>query len=371
VATLAETRLKNAMRWPDLIGVNKIGRSLLLTTVAAALAAAPASIVSAGADPTDVTGSVRAIAERAAESAVEEQTLLQIATASNLDAADRAEIEARIRTVDARGVDLLGQLDRLGVDLTQAIRISLGPLPPVADRAFQPDVSVPAAAVYEAATADLLRIASTPDAVTNAPSSSNSPAFGLLAVAALALLALGAAALGNSLRRHPEADELAAMAWSDGLTGLANRRRLDADLARHDDGERPTAAIMVDIDHFKEINDTFGHTFGDEVLREVGEALAKQVRYDDIVYRYGGEEFCVLLPGASTADANDVADRIVSAAHGIELPDGRHVTVSVGVAGTSHGDISGAVRRADLALYSAKEHGRDRAVASDDHAVGV
>jgi diguanylate cyclase (GGDEF)-like protein len=216
-----------------------------------------------------------------------------------------------------------------------------------------------------------MRIAATPSAVANTPTSSSSSALGLLAVAALALLALGAAALGNSLRRRPDADELAMMAWSDGLTGLANRRRLDADLARHDDSDRPTAAIMVDIDRFKEINDLFGHAYGDEVLREVGDALSKQVRHDDIVYRYGGEEFCILLPGASPVDANAIADRIVGAVRGVELPNGRNVTVSVGVASASTGDATGAVHRADRALYSAKERGRDRVVASDDRTVGV
>jgi len=348
--------------------VNKIGHTLFLATVAAALATVPAATVGAAGD---VSGSVQVIAERAAEVAAEEQSLLQISTASNLDAAGRAEVEARIRAVDARGVELLDQLDRLDVDLTQAIRIGLGPLAPAEDRTRQPEVYVPSPAVYAAATSDLLRIAATPDAVTNAPTSSSSPAFGLLAVAALALLALGAAALGNSLRRHPEADELAAMAWSDGLTGLANRRRLDADLARHDSGDRPTAAIMVDIDHFKEINDRFGHAFGDEVLRKVGDAIAEQVRFDDVVYRYGGEEFCVLLPGASTDDAAAVAERIVDVARGVELPGGGNVTVSVGIARASQGDATGAVRRADVALYTAKERGRDRAVASDDHPAAV
>jgi diguanylate cyclase (GGDEF)-like protein len=345
--------------------VNPFGRSLLLSSVAVAGAFLPGAAMAADSDA-DVAGSVRTIAEEAAETAAEEQTLLRLASASNLDDAARADVEARIHTVDARGMELLTQLDRLDVDLTQAIRISLGELASTEDRTARPELFAPAAAVYEAATADLLRIAETPDAVTNAPNSSNSPAFGLLAVAALALLALGAAALGNSLRRRPDSDELTAMAWSDGLTGLANRRRLDADLAEHDGGARPTAAIMVDIDHFKEINDRYGHAFGDEVLRTVGEAIAKQVRHDDVVYRYGGEEFCVLLPGATPVDATAVAQRIVTAARTVELPDGRHVTVSVGVAGASRGDATGAIRRADRALYSAKELGRDRAVASDE-----
>lgn len=341
--------------------MNQFGRSLLLAAATAALVVAPATTTATASGAADVEGPVRAIAERAAAVTVEERTLLEVSTATDLGSAARAEIESRIRAVDARGVELLGQLDRLDVDLTEAIRTSLGPLASVEERTLRPDAFVPPSAVYEAATADLLRIAAAPSAVTNAPSSSSSPAFGLLAVAAVALLALGAAALGNSLRRRPEADEVARMAWSDGLTGLANRRRLDADLARFDDGELPTAAIMVDIDHFDGITDTFGHTVGDDVLRRVGDALSKQVRYDDVVYRYGDEEFCVLLPGASANDADDIAERIVRAARSVELPDGRTITVSVGVADGRHADATEAVRRADAALTAAKDDGRARA----------
>lgn len=341
--------------------MKNIGRSLLLATAAITLAGVvPASLATAAAD---VTGSVRAIAERAAEVVVEEQTLLEMTAVTDLDLGERAELEARIRTVDARGVELLTQLDRLDVDLSQATRIGLGELAPVEDRLREPDVYVPSAAVYEAATADLMRIAETPGAVTSTPPSSSSPAFGLLAVAAISLLALGAAALGNSLRREPDPTELETMAWSDGLTGLANRRKLDADLSRHDGARIETSAIMVDIDHFKEINDTYGHALGDEILRRVGSLLSQQVRFDDVVYRYGGEEFCILLPGATCQDAHDVADRIVGAVRGIQLPDGRNVTVSVGVAETC-GDATSAVARADRALYAAKERGRDQAIAN-------
>ena len=341
------------------------GHTFLLTLVGLGIVAAPTSVTAASTE----IDSVRALAERAAELTAEERTLLEMST-PDLDVVDRASIEARIQTVDAQGAEVLAQLDRLDVELTQAIRVTLGPLASVAQRVEQPSVFVPTPAVYEAATTDLLRIAATPDAVTNVPQHSNSPAFGLLAVASLSLLALGAAALGNSLRRRPD-DDLAAMAWSDGLTGLANRRRLDVDLERHDNGDRRTAAIMIDIDHFKDINDTFGHAYGDDVLRRVGEALSRQVRSDDVVYRYGGEEFCVLLPGASASDASDIADRIVSAVRAIELPHDRTVTVSVGVADTAAGDASGAVQLADQALYAAKGRGRDRAVASDEHPIAV
>lgn len=347
--------------------MKNIGRPIALATMAVVFAGVvPTSTASAA---PDVTGSVRAIAERAAELAAEEQALLEMAADPNLDDTARAELESSIRTVDARGVELLTQLDRLHVDVTQAIRTSLGPLAPTDDRAIRPDLFVPAATVYQAAIADLERIAETPEAVSRTPTTSSSPAFGLLAVAAVSLLALGAAALGNSLRRQPDVGKLQPMAWSDGLTGLANRR-LDADLCRHDGDDKPTAAIVVDIDHFHEINDTYGPALGDEILRRVGSSLARQVRYDDVVYRYGAEEFCVLLPGALPEDAEEIAARIMSAVRGIELPDGRSVTVSVGVAG-ARGDASDAVRRADQALLAAKERGRDRAMASGDRSVGV
>jgi len=198
-------------------------------------------------------------------------------------------------------------------------------------------------------------------AASAGPSTSDSPQLGLVAVAAVSFLVLAAATVGNSMRRRADTDELSAMAWSDGLTGLANRRRLDVDIARHDGDVRPTSAIMIDIDHFKEINDTFGHMYGDEVLRCVGATVSKQVRFDDVVYRYGGEEFCVLLPGATLDEAAGVADRIVDAVRRITLPDGRHVTVSAGVSDAEHADASGALRLADQALDAAKQSGRDRA----------
>jgi diguanylate cyclase (GGDEF)-like protein len=341
---------------------SRLVRSALVTVAVLVPTVALSSTGTASA-ATDVADSVRTLAERAAQVTVEERTLLELASDTEVGSAEWAGLTARLDAVDAHGAELLDQLTSLDVALTEAIRIGLGLLAPAADRAARPEVYVPSAAVYETATTDLLRIAATPEAVTSTPGTSDSPRFGLLAVAALSLLALGAAALGNSLRRRPDADELAAMAWSDGLTGLANRRRLDVDIARHDTDVRPTAAIMVDIDHFKEINDTFGHAYGDDVLRRVGATLSKQVRFDDVVYRYGGEEFCVLLPGATVDEAGGVADRIVNAVRSITLPDGRNVTVSVGVSDADRADAAGALHLADRALYAAKQGGRDRAIA--------
>jgi diguanylate cyclase (GGDEF)-like protein len=101
-------------------------------------------------------------------------------------------------------------------------------------------------------------------------------------------------------------------------------------------------------------------------LRAVGAALANHVRHDDVVYRYGGEEFCILLPGASQGEAQAVADRVVAAMRAILLPDGRHVTVSVGVADGRAADVAGTLETADRAMYAAKASGRDRAAGAAD-----
>lgn len=262
----------------------------------------------------------------------------------------------RLAGVDAQGAALLGELDALDVQLTQAARTALDTLPADGE-GFLPDT-----VVYETALDDLARIVATPEAALPPSSGGNGPALGLLAVAAMSLLILGAAALGNTLRRRESDEELAALAWSDGLTGLANRRRLDHDVATHDLSDDSVAVVMVDVDHFKSVNDNFGHQEGDEVLRQIATMLAEQVRHDDIVYRYGGEEFCVLLPGATRDDAVGVGDRIVEAARRILLPDGSHLTISAGVAHGEGARASTSCASADLALRAAKRAGRDQAI---------
>ncbi|GBU17948.1 PleD family two-component system response regulator [Methylobacterium sp.] len=161
------------------------------------------------------------------------------------------------------------------------------------------------------------------------------------------------------------------LAVTDGLTGLHNRRYLDTHLgALFTDAaarQRPLAALILDIDRFKAINDTFGHEAGDEVLRAFADRLRLHTRGIDVVARYGGEEVVIVLPEADLADAQSIAERIrerVEEAPFMLRDEGRTiaVTVSIGVAAlmpddTVPGDI---LKRADLALYRAKHSGRNR-----------
>jgi diguanylate cyclase (GGDEF)-like protein len=323
-------------------------RTSLAATVLVAAVALPATASAATSVDLDEVGEMAATG---VDLLTEEQALLDAA-----DDRSPADADARLDGVDRAGATLLVQLDHLGVQLTDASRTALGRLPEGSDGFAPPSV------VYDAAITDLARIAVTPAAGLPQEGRSSGPALGLLAVAAVSLLVLGAAALGNSLRRRESDAELAALAWSDGLTGLFNRRRLDHDVAAHDRGDLPVAVIMIDVDHFKSVNDTFGHQEGDDVLRRVASMLSDHVRYDDVVYRYGGEEFCVILPGATDQDAVRVAERIVGAAREILLPDGSNLTVSVGVAHDDDASATKACESADRALLSAKSGGRDRLV---------
>ncbi len=176
-------------------------------------------------------------------------------------------------------------------------------------------------------------------------------------------IALGAAALLLGIVgafRTRKTDQLADIAFTDGLTGLNNRRRLDADVAaQRARGERTTATLMVDVDHFKQFNDTHGHALGDEVLRLVGDVLDKEFRRTDVPYRYGGEEFCVLLQDSTAQEARAAGERARAAIAAIELPVDATVTASVGVSTGSAAMVERTIERADAALYDAKEAGRN------------
>ena len=122
---------------------------------------------------------------------------------------------------------------------------------------------------------------------------------------------------------------------------------------------------MADVDRFKEINDEGGHAAGDEVLRALGQALEEHLRDGDLVFRYGGEEFALVLRDVTQGEAVDVAERLrVAVADDVAAACGRRVTMSVGVATSDYGagDLRGLLEKADKRLYEAKRLGRDRVV---------
>lgn len=166
---------------------------------------------------------------------------------------------------------------------------------------------------------------------------------------------------------------LSDLSLQDGLTGVANRRRLDAELQRaHASAvrdQRPISLLMVDLDHFKDFNDRYGHLAGDEALKSVADLLKREVpRASDFVARYGGEEFSVLLPNTSEEGASRVAERIRSQVEASGIPNeavgpSAVVTLSVGIATIVPGPDSAPdsiVAAADGALYRAKAAGRNR-----------
>jgi diguanylate cyclase (GGDEF)-like protein len=167
-------------------------------------------------------------------------------------------------------------------------------------------------------------------------------------------------------------------ALRDPLTGALNRAALEEALQREVEVARrqgtPLGVLFVDIDHFKHVNDTYGHRFGDDVLRAVAHAVSDTIRRSDALYRYGGEEFVVLASHTQPIGAQQLGERIRSKVAAIGMVGGRElkVTVSVGVAGLRAGETGEAVlKRADTALYRAKEGGRNRVESGDFDATGT
>jgi two-component system, cell cycle response regulator len=163
------------------------------------------------------------------------------------------------------------------------------------------------------------------------------------------------------------------MAITDQLTGLHNRRymnrHLDNLVASAGKNHKPLAFVIMDIDHFKSVNDSYGHDIGDEVLKEFASRIAANVRGIDLACRYGGEEFVVVMPDTDVAFAHSVSERL---RHSIETtpfrisraPHALHLTISIGIAGLEGADDSAEalLHRADQALYRAKKTGRNKVV---------
>src|SRR5436189_269359 len=182
--------------------------------------------------------------------------------------------------------------------------------------------------------------------------------------------------LGENYRRS------LSLALTDDLTGLYNRRYVFAHLseliARLAEGGSNTAVMIFDIDHFKRVNDRYGHPAGDDVLRELAVRAQRNVRSVDLVGRLGGEEFVVVMPETNLSGAAVVADRLRLAvceqpfnlpANGELVP----VTISIGVAITATGEdtLEGLLKRADEALYAAKNGGRNRVVTASDRGAAL
>jgi len=185
-----------------------------------------------------------------------------------------------------------------------------------------------------------------------------------------------------ALRQKWTRDVLVAEAATDGLTGLLNRRELDARATelialsrRH---SRPLSCLMIDIDHFKGVNDTHGHAAGDEVLRQVAQRIRGASRSSDVSGRYGGEEFILLLPETDTSGAVAVAEKVRSvvaeAPVQAQRPEGGQVAipvrVSIGVATREPAmmEPDALYAAADAALYQAKQSGRNRVMVAPPRA---
>jgi len=154
----------------------------------------------------------------------------------------------------------------------------------------------------------------------------------------------------------------------DQLTGVANRRHFfqsaEAEFERFIRYKRPFSLLMLDLDHFKNVNDLFGHPVGDKVLKDLAATINQCKRDTDIFGRLGGEEFALLLPETGLSGATDIAVRLRRACHSVVLPEAssRRITISIGVTQVRNGDenFDAVLARADETLYRAKNNGRDR-----------
>ncbi|GBO84593.1 MULTISPECIES: GGDEF domain-containing protein [Marinobacter] len=173
-------------------------------------------------------------------------------------------------------------------------------------------------------------------------------------------------------RNHDQRERLEHLATIDPLTGIKNRRSMDQELdlaaANAERTGLPYALVLLDIDHFKRINDEHGHGVGDDVLTDLVALLKQNTRKSDQLFRYGGEEFVLLLPGVDGIGLKAVMNNLQQVLRKYMKHPGGAVTASFGVALLRHGEgVDSWLARADAALYEAKETGRDRIVFADLH----
>jgi diguanylate cyclase (GGDEF)-like protein/PAS domain S-box-containing protein len=163
------------------------------------------------------------------------------------------------------------------------------------------------------------------------------------------------------------------LATTDGLTGAFNRRHgqewLEAAVQTAQRLNHPLGFVLLDIDHFKQVNDRFGHDAGDDVLQALAGLLRKRIRRTDAVARWGGEEFAVVLPGTDENGTRRFAEELLAAIRELSTPDGQPITASLGAVVFQPGESAGElVKRADRLMYRAKQSGRDRVVTDLDPA---
>ena len=148
---------------------------------------------------------------------------------------------------------------------------------------------------------------------------------------------------------------------TDPLTSLLNRRGLSAVLDYFNAMRQPFAVLALDIDHFKRVNDNFGHDVGDEVIKKIAQALSHSARATDVVCRNGGEEFLMLLPGTTAEEARIIAERLRNNIADSRIETVGNITISVGIAlwQPENGTQEQSLKQADAALYQAKNAGRN------------
>ena len=169
-----------------------------------------------------------------------------------------------------------------------------------------------------------------------------------------------------------QADEVS---HTDALTFLPNRRKiiieLQNEVIRSNRYDTPLSISILDLDHFKNVNDKYGHTTGDEVLRSVAARLREHIRHPDVIGRYGGEEFLIVMPNSAAKAAAEQASRLCGQIRKLQIEAQEHVlsvTISIGIAQYKlhKEDWQSLLNRADAALYEAKNQGRDRWIVSEE-----